>query len=211
VKKADEDNARFTREFDAMQMREIHEHRRQEDESAAWRERTKDMVIKCPENPKTGWTIFLNEQRVLNPQKRLCDISKEMASVWQAMSNEQKTPYNVKSKLDYERYANEMAALTPDEQKLVRKQRATRGQMYRAKNMEFGSVLSPFMIFSNEKRQSVREANPGAKPPHFAAIISKMWNGLTDEEKKVYSDKRDVLKAEKLFQKLDILRFIKPA
>jgi predicted ATP-dependent protease len=154
-------------------------------------------------NPKTGWTIFLNEQRVLNPQKRLCDISKEMASVWQAMSDDQKTPYNEKSSLDHKRYEDQFNALSSDEKKLLRKIKSQTKRERKEKSEKLGKVLSAFMLYSADKRKFVLESNPDAKVTKVASIIGKMWTSESEEVRAQYHARREEMKTNVLKESAD--------
>jgi hypothetical protein len=49
--------------------------------------------------------------------------------------------------------------------------------------------LSGYMLFSNDKRDEVRKANPEMKMPDIAKELGKMWNELKEKKKKHYMDK----------------------
>lgn len=47
---------------------------------------------------------------------------------------------------------------------------------------------SAYILFCNDKRAGVREANPDMKMPQIAKELGKMWNGLKEKKKKPYLD-----------------------
>jgi hypothetical protein len=145
-------------------------------------------------NPKTGWTIFLNEQRKLRTSKILCDSSKEMSSVWRAMSNEEKAPYNEKSALDHKRYEDQYNALSADEKKLLRNIKKQTKRERKEKNDTISKVLSPFMLYSADKRKLVAEENQNAKVTKVASIIGQMWKAESQEVREAYYARREAMK-----------------
>jgi high mobility group protein B3 len=46
--------------------------------------------------------------------------------------------------------------------------------------------LTTYIMYSNDRRQEVREANPEMKATEVTKEISKMWREVNDEEKKHY-------------------------
>lgn len=55
---------------------------------------------------------------------------------------------------------------------------------------------SGFMIFSKEKRAEVKEQNPDIKFGDIAKKLGQMWKELSEEERKVYSDRAAAENAE---------------
>ena len=47
---------------------------------------------------------------------------------------------------------------------------------------------NPYILFSNEKREGVKEANPEMKPKDVIKELSAMWKALSDEEKAPYKE-----------------------
>lgn len=45
---------------------------------------------------------------------------------------------------------------------------------------------SAFIVFSNENRDKVKEANPKASFGDIGKRLGKMWQALSDEEKQKY-------------------------
>ena len=48
---------------------------------------------------------------------------------------------------------------------------------------------SAYMLFANEHRQAVTDANPGAGAAKVSQLLGKMWSDLPDAEKTKYSTK----------------------
>jgi len=52
---------------------------------------------------------------------------------------------------------------------------------------------SPYILFCNKKRQSVKDNNPDMTFNEQSKKLGRMWSNLSDEEKLKYADKRDLL------------------
>lgn len=55
---------------------------------------------------------------------------------------------------------------------------------------------SPYILFSTEIRQKIKEENPKAKFGKIAKIIGKKWQELSPEEKAVWVEKAKQLGGE---------------
>jgi hypothetical protein len=161
VKQAADDELRFKRELREMLMLNVRE--------------------RASVNPKTAWTIILDEQRALRPQADIPDA-------WAAMSDEQKAPY-------HKRYQDQLNAMSADDIRMMRMTRSKRRDKI---------TPSPFMLFSAEKRESVTKSNHGAMMTQVAAIIGKMWIELSPEEKKHWTCMRAQLKIEQDLRELQL-------
>ncbi|KAJ5722631.1 Non-histone chromosomal protein 6 [Penicillium malachiteum] len=49
--------------------------------------------------------------------------------------------------------------------------------------------LSAYMFFANDKRDSVREENPGISFGQVGKMLGDKWKALTESERKPYDDK----------------------
>ncbi|KAI8088028.1 high mobility group box domain-containing protein [Gilbertella persicaria] len=49
--------------------------------------------------------------------------------------------------------------------------------------------LSAYMYFSQEQRQSVKDANPGVTFGQIGKLLGEKWKSMSDEEKKPYNEK----------------------
>ncbi|CAI5503796.1 unnamed protein product [Closterium sp. Naga37s-1] len=54
---------------------------------------------------------------------------------------------------------------------------------------------TPYIIFSNDIRESIKQRNPDMKPTDIMKAIGEQWRNLPKEEKKTYEDKAEVEKA----------------
>jgi len=52
--------------------------------------------------------------------------------------------------------------------------------------------LSAYMFFANDKRDKVREENPGIKFGEVGKILGEKWKELTDKDKKPYEEKAKI-------------------
>jgi hypothetical protein len=53
---------------------------------------------------------------------------------------------------------------------------------------------SSYFIFCGEKRAEIIASNPGVKISEVGKLTGQMWKEITEQERKVYSDKAAVLK-----------------
>ena len=49
--------------------------------------------------------------------------------------------------------------------------------------------MSPFLYFSNEKRQEMQKCNPDLKVTDISAKLGEIWRDMTDEQKEPYVKK----------------------
>ena len=49
--------------------------------------------------------------------------------------------------------------------------------------------LTPYFIFANEKRAEVKSQNPDIKITEISKKLGEMWKNLSDDEKRIYTDK----------------------
>ncbi|CAI7814559.1 unnamed protein product [Closterium sp. NIES-53] len=54
---------------------------------------------------------------------------------------------------------------------------------------------TPYIIFSNDIRESIKQRNPDMKPTDIMKAIGEQWRNLPKEEKKTYEDKAEAEKA----------------
>lgn len=143
---------------------------------------------KDPDAPKRGMPAFMyfsNEMREKvkseNPVLKFTEIGKKLGEMWSSMSEEEKDPYNKRSKEDRERYMSEKK-----EYMSKQKPRVKRGK-------------SAYIYFTMEKREIVSEANGDLSFGGVTAKLAEMWRALSDEDREPYlvKSKKDKERYEK--------------
>ena len=97
-----------------------------------------------------------------NPEVSMTDMSKLLGAKWQEMSAEEKAPYEEQAAVAKEEHAKEKEAYDLANPQVVKPSPPKKAQ-------------SSFMIFSNEMRAEVKEANPAASFGDMGKIIGARW------------------------------------
>lgn len=81
--------------------------------------------------------------------------------------------------------AEKKQAAKPKIQKTEKKKRAKKDPNAPKK------ALNGFMFFAKDKRESIVQENPEAKPTEITKLMGEAWRGMSDAEKQPYLDMRD--------------------
>jgi len=112
---------------------------------------------------------------------------------WQTLSEEERAPYVAMACEDYDRYEAEMIEYDPNFTTNVNKRK--RSLKDKDPNLP-KRPISAFFIFSAAKRQELKDANPDWKYSTVAQELGRIWNNLSEDEKKPYQDQGKAAKEE---------------
>lgn len=139
---------------------------------------------------KSAWIFFCNRQRARvlneNPNLSFGDICKQLAPEWTAMSDSDKAPYIKLQKEDKERYRTQVAGLSKEQMKVVRREKRMKRELRRQKPK---AALSAYMFFVIEERAAVKSTAPAADFQTIGRLLGERWQQMTDGQKKVYTDR----------------------
>jgi len=149
---------------------------------------------KLLKHPNTPWTEFYkaNQHDPSFAGLKMSEVSSKLSLVWRVMNAEQKEPYYMRAQQDKERFKTEKEGLSEVDKKRLRAHNREKKKRRKGK-----SVLSSFMIYSNEHRARVKEQNPDIQFQDYGKMLGAEWRALSLQEKQVYKDRRAVLKAAK--------------
>jgi len=162
--------------------------------------RRKKKKKKDPLRPKramSSFMMFANERRPelkkANPNLKITEMGSELGKIWKTFSPEEKKKYEELAARDKARYLKEMATYKPPEESDSSSDGGGRKRKKKKKKdpLKPKRAMSSFMYFQNEKRQSVRDANPSLKIPDIGKKMSEMWKELSEDEKKKYVDQAE--------------------
>lgn len=105
-----------------------------------------------------------------NPDSKSTEITKIIGKMWREISPEDKEQYLQKALVDKERYLQEKKVLEDSKPKKPKR------------------PLTPYMVFSNKVRPSIKEENPGITLGDTSKKISELWKNLSAEEKTEFID-----------------------
>ena len=125
-----------------------------------------------PKRPPNAYMTFLKENRPSAveeyPDKTPREIMLVLSVKWKAMSEDQKKPYK-------DAYAEKMKSYNAPLAKIPKK------------------PPGAFGLFVKEKYPIFEAENPGAKTTEIMTMIAGEWQGLPDEEKEEWNQKREKL------------------
>jgi len=137
--------------------------------------------------------FFANEKRdelrKQYPDKKITEIGKELGKLWKELTDDEKKPYADKAAEDKKRYTTAMESYTPPEESSSSSDEGPKKKKRKKAKKDPNAPkrsLSSFMIFSNEKRAAVREANPTLSVTETSKKLSEMWKGLLPDERAKY-------------------------
>jgi len=175
-KEKEKETARKLREKERSQKlkeREQQEKERVREENLA----IKEELARIPKRPKSSFFFFVQQERpalLAVKDANIIEVSKKLGEMWKALSPEQRKPYESKAAEDKVRAGKERAEYE--------------------KTLPPKRPQGPYIIFANEIRPEVTKANPNEKITKIGALIAERWRALSEETKKSYSAKAQVLR-----------------
>lgn len=159
----------------------------------------------APKSPSNPYIIFSREKRS-SLQDKYPDmgpkgITQKLGEMWKEMSEEDKEKYVKDAEQDKERYKEEMTKYreesktddisnisTIENDKKLKKTKKEKLNNEDSDKKE-KRPLSSYMMFTQAKREEVKEKNPGIKPTEISKVLGKMWKEMGEDEKNVYKNK----------------------
>jgi len=153
--------------------------------------KTKDK--NAPKGAKGAYMYFCEANRATaqeeNPEMKMTELSKVLGAKWQALSAEEKEPYNEKAATDKERAKTEKAAYAEqhagqDDEDAPKKKTKRK----KDPNAPKGAATS-FMLFANATRPQLKEENSALSVPELGKALGVKWKELADDEKEAWKEK----------------------
>lgn len=177
----------------------------------------------APKRPQSSYFLFSNQRRkelkVTNPDKKVTEISKIIASEWKKMDAAAKKPFEIQAKELKEKYQNESKKYKQtqnytDFQETLKKWKKNVGNGETKKGKDKGKEKtqkstppkrpkdpqapkkpqSAYFLFANERRAKLKEGNPDKKITEIAKMLGAEWKVMTAAQKKPWEDKAKTLK-----------------
>jgi len=161
------------KERDRERLQKDREKQRLEKEKAKeLKEKAKEEALAKPKRARNAYTFYYQDNykkfHDANPNAAIPQIAKIMSQKWGSLSDAQKQPYAAKAKVDRERNRKEkeeyMKTLGPKK------------------------PLTPFLLYSQDVRESVRNSNPNAAITEISKLIGEKWKSLPENHKQKYRD-----------------------
>lgn len=136
------------------------------------KEKAKEEALAKPKRARNAYTFYYQDNykkfHDANPNAAIPQIAKIMSQKWAGLSDAQKQPYIAKAKADRERSRK-------DKEEYL-------------KTLGPKKPLTPFLLYSQEVRESIRNANPNAVITEISKIIGEKWKSLPENHKQKYRD-----------------------
>jgi len=145
------------------------EKEKQEKQKAMKQKEKEEEQVK-PKRARNSFAFFYSanfqSSKKANPDARVTEIVKLLSQKWKSMSDSQKQPYVEKANIDHERSQKEKAEYL--------------------KSLPPKRPLAPYMLFSQEVRDSVTKSNPNASTIEIGKLLGEKWRNLSDSQKEKY-------------------------
>ena len=149
----------------------------------------------------SGWILFQADNRTEVKERfdddkvKPTEVMKELAKMWKALSDKEKSPYNEKANLiRAERSDSDSEAEPKKDEKTTKKEKDDKPKKKR---------VSGYILFQkamrDEAKQSLEEASeedePKIKQSTIMSELGRMWKALSDEEREEWNEKAAEQKA----------------
>mmetsp|Transcript_47941 Transcript_47941/g.102778 ORF Transcript_47941/g.102778 Transcript_47941/m.102778 type:complete len:215 (-) Transcript_47941:117-761(-) len=163
-----------------------------------------------PKGPRSDYILFCNAKRAeVKKDTSPTEKMKILGSLWQKLSDEEKTPWRAKAAEDKERFKKEEAEFVAGGGEMPKKGRkrhqvVAKKEKDEAKEKAEKKVKKPrspsaYNIFMKENLQKgFHEAGPNAKAAEVMKEVAKEWKALSDEDRAAYDEQAAQAKAELL-------------
>lgn len=166
--------------------------------------RKRDGLRKAPGAPKrfkSSYIMFFMAKQdeiksELGKGASVGQISKRSSEKWKALSLEDRAIWDEKAKIDKERYNLEKEKYTGPWQVPYTRPKKDPNAPKRP--------MSAFLYFSQVKRRSIREANPGVRNTEISRVLGDLWKKSSTEERAPHIEKEAI---ERRKYKIDIAKW----
>jgi len=144
---------------------------------------------KAPQAPKRFKSsyilFFMEKQEEIKSQlpkgSSVGDVSKKSSELWKKLSPEERAHWDARAEKDKERFMLEKAAYTGPWQ--IPWKRAKKDPSAPKRPM------SAFLYFSQDRRGSLKTANPTMRNTEISSILGKLWRDASDEDRRPYVER----------------------
>jgi len=136
-----------------------------------------------------------------NKDLGLTELTKKLGEMWKSLPSDKKSKYEEKAKKEQNTYKNLLNAykLSSKHKQFEKELRDYQIMMtlkpFRKDENMPKRALSAYMLFQQEKRSSIVEANPDAKVTEIMKLVADAWKELSDKDKEPYQKKSKQLAA----------------
>mmetsp|Transcript_41086 Transcript_41086/g.85945 ORF Transcript_41086/g.85945 Transcript_41086/m.85945 type:complete len:202 (-) Transcript_41086:116-721(-) len=150
-----------------------------------------------PKGPRSDYILFCNAKRAeVKKDTSPTEKMKILGSLWQKLSDEEKTPWRAKAAEDKERFKKEEAEFVAGGGEMPKKGRKRHQAEKKVKKPRSPSAYNIFMKENLQK--GFHEAGPNAKAAEVMKEVAKEWKALSDEDRAAYDEQAAQAKAELL-------------
>ena len=169
--------------------------------------------LKDPNAPKklSAYILYCQDKRSeikeSNPSLKPTDVTKRLGVCWKACTPNTKGRYTTKAsniKAMYEQKMKEYKRPS-DEELLGLEVNKPKGKKLKDPDAP-KRPLSAFILYCQDSRDKIKEANPEMKPSDVTRELGTTWKQLSDKTKSKYQKKADKLKEEYLEAMKDYVR-----
>jgi len=177
------------------------------------RSQKKPKDVNAPKKNQSSYFIFSNERRPViqleNKGMAVTEISKTISAEWKAMDPQRKKEYEEKAAEQKAKYVQELEVYKKTEnyskhQQKIKEWKEREEALGRTKKKGKAKKApkkpkqpdsmpkrpqSSYFIFSNERRNQLKDQYPDKKITELSQLIAAEWKTKTAEEKKVYEDR----------------------
>jgi hypothetical protein len=158
----------------------------------------KGMKEKDPNKPKkaqAAYMFFITQERKnliqkynLNPSK-IAEVAGKAGEVWKGMSEAEKKPYQDMADKDKLRHEKESAAYVPDPSQFITKKGAKKEKAEKDPNAPKRATTAFFFYLQENRAKIIAEHKLGKSPTEVTTKAGELWKGMSDDQKKPYTDK----------------------
>lgn len=145
----------------------------------------------APKRPMSPYVTFVKAKwsetyERMGPSAAAKDVMRALGNVWNSMGEDGKEEWKTLSDADKARYAEEMKLF--DGPVTVPHDRRKKGAKKRGKKDPNAPKrgASAFLLFANDKRQTLREAHPDKHNVEISKMLGAIWKAADDETKAPY-------------------------
>ena len=156
-----------------------------------------------PKRARTAYIFFCTERRPLikeeNPDMNTKEVTSQLGVQWNALSDKEKKPYVKLAEKDKARYEKEKSELV-DVEENVEEEDLEERKVNSSKNVKKKGKKSSkkktnprkksgYILFCQEKRESLKEDNPDLSNQQIIKELGAMWKALSSDEQAEYNER----------------------
>jgi len=154
---------------------------------------------KAPKKKQSAYMFFLaqNRERIKqeNPGIQFGEVGRKAGQMWNALSAEEKQPYNALSEKDKTRFEKEMENYTPEDdsdEEAPPKKRSKAATTKKKKDPNAPkAAINAYFFYVRENREDYKSKHPGMKTTDITKALGKQWKEMAEKEKEPYQKLAD--------------------